>query len=68
MIFLLKIINILTSQLLNILYLKFIFLFVTIFSSGKHFTGKDWMATWGLADDTTVCVVNLEHAGSPLGP
>ena len=44
------------------------YIFDTIFSSGKHFIGKDWMATWGLADDTTVCVVNLEHAGSPLGP
>lgn len=24
-------------------------------------TGKNWMARWGLADDTTLCVVNLEH-------
>mmetsp|Transcript_20476 Transcript_20476/g.19801 ORF Transcript_20476/g.19801 Transcript_20476/m.19801 type:complete len:570 (-) Transcript_20476:129-1838(-) len=30
-------------------------------------TGNLWLNTWGLADDTTVCVVNLEHAGAPLG-
>jgi hypothetical protein len=31
------------------------------------YIGKLWLNTWGLADDTTVCVVNLEHAGAPLG-
>ena len=24
-------------------------------------TGQNWMARWGIADDTTVCIVNLEH-------
>jgi serine/threonine protein phosphatase PrpC len=25
------------------------------------YTGKQWANRWGLADDTTLCVVNLEH-------
>ena len=25
-------------------------------------TSEKWMATWGLADDTSVCIVNLEHS------
>ena len=28
--------------------------------------GTEWITSWGLVDDTTVCVVNLEHIGEMI--
>ena len=64
LIFSLEIIHSFTTNFFQFIFIFYLYIiWYTLFEC----TGKDWMATWGLADDTTVCVVNLEHAGSPLG-
>ena len=50
-------------------YYRALFVFFPLFFFTDFFItvlGKIWMSKWGLADDTTVCVVNLEHVGPTL--